>query len=368
VISMKSLLQRLAESEALLAPYAVPHIGTLGRAAEDTEDETRFPFQRDRDRIIHTQSFRRLKGKTQVFVTGQGDHYRTRLTHTMEVAQIGRDIARTLSLNEDLAECIALAHDLGHPPFGHTGEEALNSWMKQFGSSFEHNRQSHRIVTMLEIRTTAYVGLNLNTEVLEGLLKHRTSHDTPQENLSRSPSLEAQLVNLSDEIAYTGHDCDDGLNAKLFTLSDILKVPLAYEAHEISKARSTSLRGALIHMLVSDLYESSEKRLQSVESLDDVYSATTPLIAFSQAMEQNLKELREFLWKHMYLHPEVLAKSTYGKEVVRSLCTHLHEHPSAKVLSFQENSHGALEEAVKDYVSGMTDRYAISQAEELGLL
>lgn len=292
---MKSLEKRLAEFDALLAPYAVPHAGTLGRAISEPDDETRFAFQRDRDRIIHTQAFRRLKGKTQVFVTGQGDHYRTRLTHTMEVAQIGRDIARTLSLNEDLAECIALAHDLGHPPFGHSGEEALNSWMHRYGGGFEHNQQSHRIVSLLENRSSLYDGLNVNTEILEGLLKHRTAHDAPTAHIARSPSLEAQVVNLADEIAYTGHDCDDGLHAELFAKEDILSVEIVAEAYEQSAQRGTSLRGAIIHLLVSDLYNCSEERLKSVDDLTSVYNAKTPLIAFSQSMEEKLGELRDFL-------------------------------------------------------------------------
>lgn len=365
---MKTLDERQNEAAALLSPYAVPIAGTLGREHDEPEDETRFPFQRDRDRIIHTQSFRRLKGKTQVFVTGQGDHYRTRLTHTMEVAQISRDIARTLGLNEDLAECIALAHDLGHPPFGHAGEETLNEWMQKFGMSFEHNHQSHRIVTILEERTSRYQGLNLHKEVLEGLLKHRTPHDHPEDATERAPSLEAQLVNIADEIAYTGHDCDDGLKAGLFTLEQLLQIPLAAEAYERSKGRGTSLRGALIHALVSDLYKKTPEQLERVRSLDEVYKSTEPLVDFSKEMTEKLSAQRQFLWKHMYLHPKVLEKSSYGKDVVSKLCEYLKKTPTDKVKEFQSNTQGALEEAIKDYVSGMTDRYAISQAEEMHLL
>ena len=365
---MKTLQERQKEAAALLAPFAVPIEGTLGRVQDEKPDETRFPFQRDRDRIIHTQSFRRLKGKTQVFVTGQGDHYRTRLTHTMEVAQISRDIARTLSLNEDLSECIALAHDLGHPPFGHAGEETLNAWMQEFGRSFEHNHQSYRIVTLLEERTNKYRGLNLNREVLEGLLKHSTPHDHPDDALEHAPSLEAQLVNIADEIAYTGHDCDDGIKAALFTPEQIQEIPLAASAYERCRERGTSLRGALIHALISDLYDESCKRLEEIQTLDEVYASTEPLIDLSSGMRNKLEELREFLWKNMYLHPEVIEKSSYGKEMVTALCKHLYEHPTTKVIEFQTNSQGALEEAVKDYVSGMTDRYAQAQAEEMNLL
>ena len=362
---MKTLQKRQAEAQDQLAPSAVPIAGTLGREHSETEDPTRFPFQRDRDRIVHTQSFRRLEGKTQVFVTGQNDHYRTRLTHTMEVALISRDIARTLSLNEDLAECIALAHDLGHPPFGHTGEEALNYWMKEFGKNFEHNHQSYRIVTELEKRKSAYPGLNLNREVLEGLQKHRTPHDHPEDAVVRSPSLEAQIVNIADEIAYTAHDCDDGLHAELFSLEQILQIPLATKAHEICKGSETSLRGALIHLLVHDLYETSSSQIEKMDDLDAVYAASDPLISFSSEMQKGLRELRQFLWDSMYLHTEVLEKSTDGKDVVTNLCTHLYENPTDKVIEFQENFRGALEEAVKDYVSGMTDRYAMEQHSSL---
>lgn len=365
---MRTLAERLKEASALLAPYAVPIAGTLGRAFNEPEDDTRFPFQRDRDRIIHTQSFRRLKGKTQVFVTGQGDHYRTRLTHTMEVAQISRDIARTLSLNEDLTECIALAHDLGHPPFGHAGEDALSTWMQESGGSFEHNHQSYRIVTLLEERTNQYPGLNLNREVLGGLLKHRTPHDHPENMMDRGPSLEAQLVNIADEIAYTGHDCDDGLKAGLFTLENICSIPLAAHAYERSRDRETSLRGSIIHILVSDLYDMSSKKLDRVRTLNAIYTSAEPLIEFSEEMTRELGALRQFLWDHMYLHPKVLEKSTSGKEVVGALCRHLFSHPTAKVKELQKKTQGALEEAVKDYVSGMTDRFALAQAEELHLL
>jgi len=185
---MKSLSEREALTSKLLEPYAVPLSGTLGREYLEEEDVTRFPFQRDRDRILHTQAFRRLKHKTQVFVSGHGDHYRTRITHTLDVAQISRDLARTLSLNEDLAECIALAHDLGHTPFGHAGEEAMNVCMQEYGRTFEHNEQSLRIVSVLESRSTKYDGLNLHREILEGLHKHRTPHDQPETVSAHAPS------------------------------------------------------------------------------------------------------------------------------------------------------------------------------------
>ncbi len=318
----------MAEANAILAPTAVPHQGTLGRIYPEPEDETRFPFQRDRDRIIHSQAFRRLKGKTQVFVAGKGDHYRTRLTHTMEVAQISRDMARTLSLNEDLAECIALAHDLGHPPFGHAGESALDEWMRAHDGSFEHNEQSLRVVTLLEEHSSLYPGLNLNREVLEGLQKHGPKP------LGR----EAELVNLADEIAYTGHDCEDGLRAELFTQEQLDGVRLARMATDRARERGTSLRGSLIHLLVTDAYD------------HDGFP--------SKDMKVQLKELRGFLWTHMYEHPRVLEASTDGKASVIALCEKFFSDPSDKVLALQKRTGSSLPEGVKDYVAGMTDAYA----------
>ncbi|MDD4628040.1 MAG: dNTP triphosphohydrolase [Candidatus Peribacteraceae bacterium] len=367
---MLPLADRITQANTLLAPYAVPHQGTLGRVIAEAEDETRFPFQRDRDRIIHTQAFRRLKGKTQVFVAGGSDHVRTRLTHTMEVAQVSRDIARTLQLNEDLAECIALAHDLGHPPFGHAGEEVLNSWMEGQRSSFEHNRQSLRIVTVLEEHSSLHHGLNLNREILEGLQKHTTPHDAPEGNHSpHGHTLEAQIVNLADEIAYSAHDCDDGLQSRLFTKNDLLTNPLGRAAAERAKARGTSLRGALIHLLVTDLYQETEKILSSrhVSSLADVLNAREPIVRFSPEMSRSLGELHDFLWKHLYLHPRVQTCNDQGKTIVLALCTSYEKDPPAKVSELMKKMQGALIEAICDYVSGMTDAYALHQARVRGL-
>ncbi|MCA9370500.1 MAG: dNTP triphosphohydrolase [Candidatus Peregrinibacteria bacterium] len=347
---MKDLQQRMTAAQSLLAPYAVPIAGTLGREHPQDQDLTRFPFQRDRDRIIHSPAFRRLKGKTQVFVAGIGDHYRTRLTHTMEVAQISRDIARTLGLNEDLAECIALAHDLGHPPFGHAGEEALDDWMQQHGSRFEHNEQSLRIVTLLDTHSSRYPGLNLNKEVLEGLMKHRTPHDkgveaeegTEGAEVMKKLSLEAQVVNLADEIAYTGHDCDDGVRAGLFTMEELLTIPVAKEAHIAAQASGVQLRGALIHMMVMDLY----------------CTMTPSSIRFSDAMRNNLDILRKFLWDNMYMHPDVVRKTDEGKMIVTTLCDQLLQTPNDKVLELKQRCDCPLFASVKDYVAGMTDTFA----------
>ncbi|MFA7682052.1 MAG: dNTP triphosphohydrolase [Candidatus Peribacteraceae bacterium] len=360
---MKPLSDRISQANALLASYAIPHQGLQGRMHKEPEDKTRFPFQRDRDRIIHTQAFRRLKGKTQVFVEGHGDHVRTRLTHTMEVAQISRDVARTLGLNEDLTECIALAHDLGHPPFGHAGEAALNEWMERHGSHFEHNEQSHRIVTVLEDHSSLFQGLNLNQEVLEGLLKHTTPHDRPAGALPHAPALEAQVVNIADEIAYTGHDCEDGIRAHLFTLEELITIPLAQKVHEHRKTRSTSLRGAIIDVLVTDLYKTTEETLlsQCITTVDDVYAAQVPLVHFSDDLRQQLDLLRTFLMEHMYFHPQVRERSSLGEKTIQALCNHLITTPSAKVIALQQKTNGALEEAIKDYIAGMTDAYAMGK-------
>ncbi len=357
-----------------LSPLSVPSAGMLGRAADEPEDATRNPFQRDRDRIIHTQAFRRLQGKTQVFVAGEGDHYRTRLTHTMEVAQISRDIARTLGLNEDLAECIALAHDLGHPPFGHRGEDALNEWMTTHDLSFEHNAQSVRIVTLLEQHSPLAAGLNLNREVVEGLQKHREAflnappdspHPPRTNGEQRDPvrgalSLEAQAVDAADEIAYLGHDCDDGLRAGLFSLSDASAVPLVQRANERRNKRGTQLRGAIIHLLVSDVYEETARRLRDngIKSLGDVYASLLPIVSFSQRMEEDVRLLRAFLWTRMYDHPRVAQAGAEGQEIIRTLCNRFLEEPSEKVLELRRVTASALPEAVKDYVAGMTDGFA----------
>ncbi|UPA22704.1 dNTP triphosphohydrolase [Candidatus Peribacteria bacterium] len=343
---MFSLTERINEANKLLSPHAVRHEGRLGRVFPEQEDDTRFPFQRDRDRIIHSYAFLRLQAKTQVFAVGEmGDHVRTRLTHTMVVAQISRDLARMLQLNEDLAECIALAHDIGHPPFGHAGEEAIDAWMKEHGARFEHNEQSYRIVTLIEKHSSQYTGLNLNREVLEGLQKH---------SMTIAHSLEAKLVNIADEIAYHAHDCDDGLNAGLFSRTELLSVPLAAEAYERTRERGTYIRGALQHMMVHDLLEHS-----TLNPLD------THPIAFSSAMRHGITELRQFLWDHMYTHPQVVAQTTIGQTVVDALCRKLYEHPTQKITDLQERTGSGLVEAVKDYVAGMSDTYAKGMMETI---
>lgn len=353
---MKPLSLRIQEANSMLAAHAVPIQGTLGRVEPEPEDDTRFPFQRDRDRIIHTQAFRRLQGKTQVFVAGEGDHYRTRLTHTMEVAQLSRDIARTLGLNEDLVESIALSHDLGHPPFAHMGEQSLDAWMKKHGSGFEHNEQSLRVVTLLEEHSTMHRGLNLNREVLEGLKKHPGQRSAD----GIRPSLEAQIVNIADEIAYSAHDCDDGIRAGLFATTDLFSLPLAKEALRLSAARQTSMRGALIGLLMHDLYAATDAELaaQDIRTLEDVYSAPGPIVKFSDGMLASLRTLHDFLNERMYANARVREAGRQGQEIVTALCDKFYARPISKALELQKRTGGSLHEAVKDYVAGMTDAYA----------
>lgn len=356
---MLPLSERLLQANRQLSPLAVPYEGRLGRRLPENPDGTRFPFQRDRDRIIHSTAFRRLQGKTQVFVAGEGDHFRTRLTHTMEVAQIGRDIARALALNEDLTECIALAHDLGHPPFGHAGEEALDRWMKEFGGRFEHNEQSFRVITLLEKHSTLHSGLNLNREVEEGLLKHSAAH--PVEGHALEPTFEAQIANRSDEIAYIAHDCDDGLLAGLISMDDLLRIPLAQAAQERRRERGTFIRSSLIHLMTLDLLTYSASLLESSRPEDRK-------ITFSPSMLESVRELRSFLMQHLYPHPRVALKTDEGKQIVGLLCRQYLDHPTDKILSIRERTGSTLHEAVKDYVAGMTDNFSWLQAAEYGLL
>lgn len=340
---MMNLNERMTAMNALLAPYAARH-ESRGREREETPDDVRMPFQRDRARIIHSTAFRRLAGKTQVFVAGEGDHYRTRLTHTMEVAQITRDLARALGLNEDLAECIALAHDLGHPPFGHSGQDELDAWMRAHGSSFEHNVQSHRIVTVLETRGDGS-GLNLTRDVVDGLLKHGP---VPL-------SLEAQLANACDEIAYTAHDTDDGLHAGLFAYGELRTVPLAARAAEAAAERGTLIRSTLIDVLARDLVDHAERTA----------SEGAPTIGISPELRTELKPLRAFLWERMYHHPTITERMDRGKKTIRLLCEAYLDSPPAPLAALAARTGAMPEEAVKDYIAGMTDAFAAKEAARL---
>ena len=367
---------QLEEREKLiLAPFAVKSIESQGRKHEEHSDKTRTCFQHDRDRIIHTKSFRRLKGKTQVFVAHHGDHYRSRLTHTMEVAQLARDMARTMALNEDLAEAIALAHDLGHTPFGHAGEQSLNECMHRHGGSFEHNAQSRRIVEFLEHRYPDFPGLNLTEEVLEGLGKHRSAYDYPVHSPSMElPSLESQVVNIADEIAYQNHDIDDGLRSGILLLSDLEKLELWQQASKnIPNNLSEDIWihrciSSLIKIMVTDVVEETAKRLQKhkISSPEDILKCKTPLVGFCEEITQQNSFLRQFLMLQFYKQPAVVTMSEYGKTIIKQLFFIYTKKKELLPKEVQEKLEFEPEIVViRDYIAGMTDSFAEVELEKI---
>jgi dGTPase len=376
------------------APYACDPALSRGRLIPEPPSETRTPFQRDRDRIIHAQAFRRLKHKTQVFVQHEGDHYRTRLTHSLEVAQIARSIARTLCLDEDLAEALALAHDLGHPPFGHAGEEALDHCMQPFGG-FDHNEQTFRVLTSLERRYPRFDGLNLTWEALEGIVKHNGPLTGPAASakakaravprsiaefsahwdleLGEFASLEAQVAAVSDDIAYNNHDIDDGLRAGLFTLADLSDVPLAgpivaavrrdHPGLDEDRAMHETVR-RMIGEMVGDVIAETRRRIASakVASPEAVRALGQPLAVFSEAMRQNDIGLKRFLFAHMYRHERVTKMTEQAKLVVAELFDRHLADPGLLPADWQSEI-GAPGDAktarvVADYIAGMTDNFA----------
>lgn len=360
--------------EKFLAPYAVRAKKSRGRHFSEPEDDYRTCFQRDRDRVIHSKAFRRLKGKTQVFVAHYGDHYRSRLTHTMEVAQISRDIARRLSLNEDLAETIALAHDLGHTPFGHAGQETMNEIMKQYGGKFEHNEQSRRIVEFLEEKKPDFPGLNLTFEVRDGLIKHRTSFDNPHTNDILMPSLEAQIVNIADEIAYLCHDVDDGLRADILKIGDLDSLGLWKATKEKINSSlpkhffiSAAISG-LISLMIGDLAQNTDRLICSsgIRNIDHVYKAPKELVRFSNDFFTNCAELKVFLFKNFYQSSGVAEYNKRGQEIINFLFKKIMADPA--LLSEKTQAKMEQEELhilVKDYIAGMTDQFAIDLYEKL---
>ena len=364
---------KVIESE-FLAPFAVKSLESKGRFYEECfSEDTRSCFQRDRDRIIHSKAFRRLKDKTQVFLANTSDHYRSRLTHTIEVAQVSRHLARLLCLNEDLAECIALAHDLGHTPFGHSGERVLNQLMKQYGG-FEHNRQSRRIVDVLESKYPDFNGLNLSFEVREGLLKHKTPWDHPDESES-FVSLEAQVVNLADEIAYNSHDLDDGLDAGILCEEDLAAVvPFWAEAREhvlgSEKKLTVVQRRHLIHRylvshLISDVVEESKRRLKMkhIKTLDDVQSAVGQVIGFSAKMQAKNNVLRRYLFDQFYMHQDIYRMNKQGQSALKKLFKIYEQDHKLLPLKYREKiKEQGLQQVLADYISGMTDSYALREA------
>ena len=363
--------------EAFLAPYAAHSANTRGRLFSEPSPESRSEFQRDRDRIIHSGAFRRLEYKTQVFVNHEGDLFRTRLTHSLEVAQIARSIARNLQLNEDLVEAISLAHDLGHTPFGHAGQEALNACMQDYGG-FEHNLQSLRVVDVLEERYGDFDGLNLTFEAREGILKHCAVDQAAElGEVGRrfidgtQPSLEAQLANLADEVAYNNHDIDDGLRSGLLSTAQLQEIDcFVRHWHEVQRlmpgigerrAIHETVR-RMINELIVDLIATSRQRIEAaqVQSLDAVRAAP-PLIAFSDGMRQEASQLKDFLYENLYRHYKVNRMTRKARQVIAELFDVLLENPGLLPPDYQTEStdKSQLARKVADYIAGMTDRYAI---------
>ena len=367
-----------------LAPYAVTEATSRGRAQDEDKPAYRNAFQRDRDRIIHSAAFRRLEYKTQVFVNHEGDMFRTRLTHSIEVAQISRTIARALGLNEDLVEAIALAHDLGHTPFGHAGQDALNACMRDYGG-FEHNLQSLRVVDLLEERYASFPGLNLTYETREGILKHCSRKNAHALGVlgerflnGGQPSLEAQVANLADEIAYNNHDVDDGLRAGLLDIKTLTSAAFFREQHDAVRSRWPDLTGrrvvhetirAMINHQATDLLETSRAAIGAAGpgTVDDVRGHRIALIGFSASMLEQHQDLKRLLRKELYRHYRVFRMSMKAQRIVRDLFDVFFNTPRSLPHDVQrrieERSGGDSERArlVADYVAGMTDRFAIAE-------
>ncbi|MEE9591738.1 MAG: deoxyguanosinetriphosphate triphosphohydrolase [Thermodesulfobacteriota bacterium] len=363
-----------------LAPYAMKSKDSKGRRFKEPEHPFRSAFQRDRDRIIHCNAFRRLEYKTQVFVYHEGDHYRTRLTHTIEVAQISRSIARALGINEDLSEAIALAHDLGHPPFGHTGEEVLNHLMEGYGG-FEHNLQSLRIVENLERRYPAFRGLNLTWEAREGIVRHSSEHDRPEVlkeyQPEKAPCLEAQIVDIADEIAYNNHDIDDGLSSSMLDLKDMEDVELWQRNYErikerhpggdfkINKAQTII---SIINKQVTDLVNEILKNVKdhNIRSAEDIREIGYPLASFSGVMKKKNGELKKFLRENLYNHHRVIRMADKARRILKNLFTVYSREPRLlppHVYAYMEQT--GKERLICDYIAGMTDRFALDEYKRL---
>ena len=335
-------------NENHLKPYAVKSINSRGRIYKESENFIRSPYQRDRDRIIHSTSFRRLKHKTQVFVNTDGDHYRTRLTHSMEVSQIARTLTRSLSLNEDLSETLSLSHDLGHTPFGHAGEEALSKCMEKYGG-FDHNIQTLRIVTLIENKYYKFYGLNLTIETLDGLIKHNGPllnkiyeyKKILKQNLLKDkiafnsyPSLEAQIAAISDDIAYNNHDLEDGLRAGLFTIKEFSSIPIISNLinkhlQNIKKFRReviiSQIVRDLINLMVVDVLKTTNKNLRKInpQSINDIYNHNGLIVDFSNKMKEIDKQIKDFLHRNMYNHRKVIVNTNKGKKIVNDLFAYL---------------------------------------------
>jgi dGTPase len=369
--------QRLEEREAVtLAPYGLKSRDSRGRAFHpDPEPDDRTAFQRDRDRILHTTAFRRLEYKTQVFVNFEGDYYRTRLTHTLEVAQVGRTVARALGANEDLIEAICLSHDLGHPPFGHSGEVALNRLMREHGG-FDHNKQSLRIVTKLERRYPDWPGLNLTWEVREGIVKHETEYDIAdarEYDADKRGHLEAQIANAADELAYTAHDLDDGLRSGLLTpanlsslgLWELARDSIDWHTETMDQLTRHRLIRRLIGLEVADLVQATNARIEAAgaNSVEALQRLDHNVIGWSEAMAGHNRELKKFLYEHMYRHYRVVRMQVKAEAILKSLFEGYVAEPAQLPTEVQQQAadKADLHRAVCDYIAGMTDRFALDE-------
>lgn len=365
--------------EKILASYAVKSAKSHGRKCEEPKSTNRTCFQRDRDRIIHTKSWRRLKHKTQVFTALSGDHYRDRLTHSLEVAHIARDISRTLALNEDLAESIALAHDLGHPPFGHAGEAVLDQLIKEVTNNqqgFEHNRQSRRIVEEIEKIYPSFNGLNLSFEVVDGLIKHQSAYDQNEERFRIHPSLEAQVVNFADEIAYNCHDLDDAIRANLLTIPEIKKLTLWQMTEESLCKYYESIKqtcpdpteypqrftGHLIHVYTHNLTSNTEQNIEKsqVKSVADIYEYPEYLVTVSNDFAEANKQLRTLLKERFYFSDAIKGRMDEGAVIITKLFKHFYHNPALlkDCIHATIDDEKALVDGLRDYISGMTDNFA----------
>ena len=365
-----------------LSKLAIP-LQSKGRFFKEKKTYLRSDFQRDRDRIIHSTAFRRLKHKTQVFVNTSGDHFRTRITHSLEVAQIARTLSKFFNLNEDLSETLSLAHDLGHTPFGHAGEEALNECMKKFGG-FDHNIQTLRIILFLENRYYEFKGLNLTIETLDGLIKHNgpirklkkykeilgINYFNNKINFALSPSLEAQIASISDDIAYNSHDLEDGLKSNLFNLSDLEKIPILnkivlkhkkkIKKYSIDLIIRQIIR-EIINEMVKDLITTTQKniRKRKIKNLNDVFISKYPVVTFSNKMRKFDKSIKSFLRKNMYYHNKVKLNTNEGKKIIKKLFLSIRKNPN-KYINVSKYDKTNIARSICDFIAGMTDRYAIN--------
>jgi|DewCreStandDraft_4_1066084.scaffolds.fasta_scaffold09775_2 dGTPase len=386
----RKMIEDLEEQN--LAPYAMKSRYSRGRKYKEEEHNFRTCYQRDRDRIIHSTAYRRLEYKTQVFVNLEGDYYRTRLTHTSEVVQISRTLAKTLKLNEELTEAIALAHDIGHTPFGHSGEDALNELMKDEGG-FEHNVQSLRVIEELEEKYPDFPGLNLSWETREGIIKHKTDYDNPyvkEYEPKKFPTLEAQIVNVADEIAYNSHDIDDGITSDILTVNSLKQTKIWQEISKyIDEKKFNSLpkdmqkyniTRTLINIQISDLINGTVENLKrySIKSLNDVRNFKRPLVEFTPAMQEMHKNLKDFLYRNFYKHYKIIRMEYKAEKIIRELFEIYLEKGTIKdkrkknlkvsILPpeiYKRIGKNSLKRVICDYIASMTDRYILDEYKKL---